>query len=83
MNLSDQIRLLRQETISPSTLEVYLNSITNFVLYLDCFDPFAQESQINSPHNYACPLTLECKLLLNEWHDKSYSQRKRLLKGIQ
>jgi len=50
MNHSEELRLLRSESISRNSLNVYLNSISAFVLFLYKYDTAMTP-------NYECPLT--------------------------
>ena len=50
MNHSEELRLLRSESISANSLNVYLNSISAFILFLYKYDTALTP-------NYQCPLT--------------------------
>lgn len=58
MNHSEELRLLRSESISQNSLKVYLNSISAFLLFLYKYDTAMTP-------NYQCPLTqgkVQCPL---------------------
>jgi hypothetical protein len=62
------------DPVSPSTLNVYLLSITNFILFL-----YQREKTAES--EYVCPLTEQVKNLLSEHSRDSISKQKKMLKA--
>jgi hypothetical protein len=83
MNHTEELRQLRSESISTSSLNVYLNSIAAFVLFLYKYDP-------SLTPNYQCPLTqgkLSCPLTEGiknlfevEWSSLSDAAKKKAIK---
>lgn len=81
MNNIDQIRQLRAEAISKNTLNVYLLSISKFLLFLYNYDPSEDHdaSEVN-PVQYQCPLTPQVKNLIAMNSAETPAKQKKILK---